>query len=268
MNSFWSGFEKKAEEKEPTWWQKQKGMTRAIRRSDEGFGKILADKELVKSRVKHSLPRMLIGGTLGAGAGALLHKSDLAPLIGGSLGLSLGQSLGMSKADKAYLKNKGIDSRWGGFNADFSPEAKKKYIDDHEKKAEYSEQQVEDMLHGKARQKKKSGFLSSNLKGGTLGALLGAGAGGALAWADLKKRGRFDPQAIKELSAIGATGGMGLGGLKGIFNAAHNNKVNNARDTLMNQGPDRSERIMAHSPDNFWSRYNKSDMRDLPFENR
>ena len=139
MEGFWNGFEKKAiiritDKREPSWWQKQKGMHRAIRSSDEGFGKILADKELVKSRVKHSLPRMLIGGALGAGAGALLHKSDLAPLIGGSLGLGLGQSLGMAKADKAYLKNKGIDSRWGGLNADFSPEAKKKYIDAHEKK--------------------------------------------------------------------------------------------------------------------------------------
>lgn len=133
MESFWNGFEKKAEEKDPSWWQKQKGMYRAMRSSDSGVGKVLASNELVGSRIKNSLPRAVLGGLAGVGAGALLHKSPEGMMLGGGLGALGGQAWGQHKADSEYLKNRGIESRWGGLSANFSPEAKKKYIDDHER---------------------------------------------------------------------------------------------------------------------------------------
>ena len=132
MKLFFEGFEKRAAE-EPTWWEKQKGVNRAMRASDKGFGKILASDELVGSRMKKGLGGAAAGGLGGAAAGG--RKGALIrALLGGGLGASVGQTVGHYKADKKYLGKRGITPKYLGFSADFSPEAKKKYITDPQKK--------------------------------------------------------------------------------------------------------------------------------------
>ena len=132
MKLFFEGFEKRAAE-EPTWWEKQKGVNRAMRASDKGFGKILASDELVGSRMKKGLGGAAAGGLGGAAAGG--RKGALiGALLGGGLGASVGQTVGHYKADKKYLGKRGITPKYLGFSADFSPEAKKKYITDPQKK--------------------------------------------------------------------------------------------------------------------------------------
>jgi hypothetical protein len=138
VNDFWNGFEKRAEDKEPTWWQGQKGAYRAMRRSDKGFGAIIASPELVKERLKETGKGALIGTSLGAlggaGIGALLGHPGIGAGLGGFVGFEGGTLHGANKANKKYLTERGIDSRWGGLSLRFSPEAKAKYIDKYEKK--------------------------------------------------------------------------------------------------------------------------------------
>lgn len=140
-------FEKLAKGKDPSWWEKQKGMGRAMRASDKGIGKIFANKKLIKSRyksmAKSGLKGVGVGAAVGGAAGALLGKkfgvsrkvgaaggAALAGLIGGDIGTSVG----MHKADKKFFAEKGIKLKNLGLSADFSPAARKKYIDKHRKK--------------------------------------------------------------------------------------------------------------------------------------
>lgn len=142
MINFWNGFEKMAkEDKDPGWWDKQKGMARAMRKSDSGVGQIIADPELIKKRVSEG-GRSAGKGALGAGAtgaaiGGLARRGKGA-LIGGGLGALLGGTggfdYGVHKANKAHLGSKGIKLKNMGFSSEFSPEAEKKYIADYKKK--------------------------------------------------------------------------------------------------------------------------------------
>ena len=142
MELFFEGFEKRAAE-EPTWWEKQKGVMRAMRDSDKGVGKILARDELVGSRMKKALGGAAVGGLGGAALGGLGgaaagggDKGALkAALLGGGLGALLGAHGGIHKANKEYLGKRGITSKYLGFSSDFSPEAKKKYITDPQRKS-------------------------------------------------------------------------------------------------------------------------------------
>lgn len=138
MRDFFSGFEKKAAE-EPGWWEKQKGVNRAMRSSDKGIGKILANNELVGSRTKKGLAGMGIGGLSGAALGGLVGEviggHGASGAIGGALlGGIIGENAGIYQADKEYLGKRGITPKYFGLSADFSPEAKKKYITDPQKK--------------------------------------------------------------------------------------------------------------------------------------
>jgi len=140
MKDFFEGFEKRAAE-EPTWWEKQKGVHRAMRASDKGFRKVLASDELVGSRMKKSLSGAVVGGLGGAAAGGLgraalggRRGALMGALLGGGLGSLAGQAVGQYKADKEYLGKRGITPKYLGFSADFSPEAKKKYITDWRRK--------------------------------------------------------------------------------------------------------------------------------------
>ena len=254
MQDFWNGFEKQAGIKDvvkgvsskakdagkaaKTWWNRP-GIYSNVRKTTAHGEELAAKAKEHAARAGESGAKAVehAENTMKNISSASKYIKPAGAVLGGTyVGSKLLEAPARYQQYK-YYKNQNAEKRAG----------------------EYSQQHVEDMLHAKARQKKKSGFLSSTLKGGTLGALLGAGAGAVLT------KGR-EPEAIHAIGGLGAIGGAGLGGIKGLFNAAHNNKVNKARDTLINQGPDRSERIMAHSPDNFWSRYSKSDIRDLPFE--
>ena len=89
------GMMKKAKKKiaeagqvDPGWWESQKGMSRAMRRSDEGVGQVIADPELTGQRFQKGLLGGAAGGGLGAGVGALgaalLKKSPRAGAMLGS----------------------------------------------------------------------------------------------------------------------------------------------------------------------------------------
>lgn len=136
---------KYAAEQDPSWWQKQKGMYRALRQSDKGLGKFVASSELVGDRVKKGLTHGLIGGAGGAlggaGIGALTgtpgfrgRHAAMGAALGGLLGLQGGAIHGQYGADKKYLGKRGITPKYLGLSADFSPEARKKYIDKYDKK--------------------------------------------------------------------------------------------------------------------------------------
>jgi hypothetical protein len=140
--SFWVGFEKRAGgDKDPSWWQKQKGMWRAARADDEGVDQILANPELIGQRMTKGLKHGVVGGVGGAGIGAILgalahakgHGAGIGAAAGGLAGLVGGNIHGHYTADKDFLKERGIDLKYLGLSADFSPEARKKYIDKYEK---------------------------------------------------------------------------------------------------------------------------------------
>lgn len=145
VEGFNDEMEKIAKKEDPSWWQKQKGTIRAMRSSDKGLGKILANDELVGSRTKKGLGHGLLGAGLGAGAGALGglalgakgHRGKtalLGSLMGTAIGAAGGNIHGMYQADKEYLKKRGITQKYLGLSSDFSPAARKKYIDKYEKK--------------------------------------------------------------------------------------------------------------------------------------
>ena len=151
MNSFWNGFEKQAKDKkdDSSWWEKQKGVQRAMRKSDSGWGRVVVAPKLLKKRYKEmkkdSLKGLGIGGISGAllGAGSGLHHeissgrhktkgvligAGLGRLLGGAIDVATGLNSGMLRADKEHLKSRGIERGWFGKHK-YSPEAKKKYID-------------------------------------------------------------------------------------------------------------------------------------------
>lgn len=142
MKSFWNGFEKKAaEDKKPGYWDRQRGVVRAS--ADKNLGGVIgiANSELIGDRFKKGIGHGLVGGLGGAAAGGvagLLSKGKVSPglgaAIGGLLGGGIGETHGVYQADKKYLADRGIKTKYLGFDSEFSPEAQKKYIDDHKKK--------------------------------------------------------------------------------------------------------------------------------------
>jgi hypothetical protein len=138
MKNFWSGFEKKAAEKEPSWLEGLKGSIRAVRWGDKGIKKHLNHPEVMKEVLKGGGKGTLIGGLAGGVPGAIAGLAHGRPGMGAAggavLGGLVGGNIGAIKARKAYLARKGIDSRWMGLSNKFTPEAKKKYIDDYKDK--------------------------------------------------------------------------------------------------------------------------------------
>jgi len=135
MDLFFQGFEKQAED--PSWWDKQKGVDRAMRAGDKGLDKVLVSDELVGGRMKKGLGHGLVGaggGALAGGAGGALAagpRGALAGAAGGALlGTILGRAHGQYSADKDYLGKRGIKPKYLGMSADFDDKAKKKYIID------------------------------------------------------------------------------------------------------------------------------------------
>lgn len=116
----------------PSWWAGQKAQSRAMRAGDKGVKKYLASNELVGKRMKG----MVGGGALGAGGGALLGHVSGRPggkALGAAVGGLLGMAAGAGRAEKDYLKSKGIKQRWGGLaSPHMSSEAAKKYLKEHE----------------------------------------------------------------------------------------------------------------------------------------
>lgn len=131
--------------KDPSWWEKQKGATRALSGSKSGFASLFIDPELARERRTRSLKGGIKGFGYGASGGALVgllaslfnkgaSKSNAAligSILGGTSGLTVGNIVGMMGADKDFLKKKGISTSHLGFSSKFSPKAKKKYIDSH-----------------------------------------------------------------------------------------------------------------------------------------
>jgi hypothetical protein len=148
MKSFWDGFAKQANEKDPSWWQKQKGINRASSRGNTGIDQYIADDKLLAARVRKGGIGALKGLGLGLPSGAAigtvisaLSRGKVRPregavvggAFGGGMGAIIGDAHGASQADKEYLAGKGIKSEYWGLKSTFSPEARKKYIDAHNK---------------------------------------------------------------------------------------------------------------------------------------
>jgi hypothetical protein len=135
----------KEEKKEPGWFAKQKAQARAMRAGDKGMDRYMIDPKLRHERDKKSLKGLVRGGLKGAGVGGIAgaaaalasgnKKRALESAIGGAGvgaygGAVIGSARGMAKADKKYLKKKGIDIKWGGLKVSkMSPAAKKKYLE-------------------------------------------------------------------------------------------------------------------------------------------
>ena len=77
-------------------------------------GPLLADKELTASRtsegLKGALQTGILLGLLGAALGGPLGLAGAGAVAGAGYGIPLGTLLGQSKANKKYLKAKGVDA--------------------------------------------------------------------------------------------------------------------------------------------------------------
>lgn len=136
-----SGFGKQAEKQGPSYWEKQRGTLRAMADKNLSGYVGIKNSELLGDELKRGLAHGAVGGASGAGLGALaslLSKGKVNPgigaALGGLLGLSVGGTHGQYKAQKDYLKRKGINLKYLGLNSDFSPRAQKKYIEPYRKK--------------------------------------------------------------------------------------------------------------------------------------
>lgn len=142
--------EKKAAKKEPGYWEKQKGIVRASTdggKKGKGSSYIgVANQDLIKEKLKGTATGAGKGALIGGAGGVALGLAKgmkggkgkaalLAGALGGLGGALVGSDVGAYKANQKYLKRKGIDSNWMGLSTKFSPEAKKKYIDDYKKTA-------------------------------------------------------------------------------------------------------------------------------------
>jgi len=262
MESFWNGFEKQAGVKDvirgasgkaknagnavKAWWNRS-GVYDNVR-------KTTAHAEEAASTAKGHAAR---AGESGARAAehaetSMKNVADMSKYIKPA-GAALGTAYVGSKLLEAparyqqykYYKNQNAEKR----------------------AAEYSQQQIENALEAKAREKKKSGFLGTGLKGTAAGGLLGLGLAGAIAVAEAKNGFHANSEGLIAAGRLGALGGAALGGLKGIANRNHNAKVNRSRDALLTQeGPERTKKIMSMSPDRFWSPMSRSEFSDLSFQ--
>jgi len=146
----------------PGFMEGQRMQNRAMRAGDKGWDRHLAHSELVGNRVKGSLGGAIKGGLGGAAAGALggaavgshhgrggaLSGALTGGALGGFAGAGLGEIHGMHKADKKWLADRGIKSRWGGLSTRVSDSEKaNKYRDKKASLADYSEV-FDHMLNG------------------------------------------------------------------------------------------------------------------------
>ena len=139
--SFWNGFEKKAKVKEkPSWIEEQYGAQRALAMSDKGLESLIRHPKIMKRSLSEMAKSVPIGALGGAGLGAIaskLSKGKLtggmppkwAALIGAVLGADAGILYGVNKSEKDTLAEKGITQKYLGLKHEFTPAARKKYID-------------------------------------------------------------------------------------------------------------------------------------------
>jgi len=130
---------------EPGYWATHMAASRSMRRGDTGVRKAIATDDLIGSRMSQGLKYMAKGLGIGAGVGAgvglatnIASKANtigkvkgtgLGAAIGGAVGLVIGDDVGMYKADKAYLADRGIGIRAMGFKRpSLTAGAKKKYL--------------------------------------------------------------------------------------------------------------------------------------------
>lgn len=118
---------------EAGYWARQMAASRAMRRSDDSFGKFVAAPDLIGERVTKGLTGAAIGGLGGAGLGALIgglgfKKPGIGALLGGLVGGITGNDLGQAEADRSYLSSKGITPKFGGLDVELDDEAKLKYL--------------------------------------------------------------------------------------------------------------------------------------------
>jgi len=140
VENFIDGFMKQAEqEKDPSWFKRQMGAVRAKRHGENGINRLFSSKKYLadtfKGEGKGALKGTAIGGAAGGLAGLAKAKTGKGALagaaLGGLLGMGVGGAVGFHKADRKYLAEKGIKTTHLGFDHEFSPEAKKTYIDDY-----------------------------------------------------------------------------------------------------------------------------------------
>jgi len=158
-------YEKLAADEDPSWWESQKGVSKAMARGDKGLSRLVADPELIGERMTKGLGHGLVGAgggaVLGGAAGAMLGRrrgsAALGALLGGATGGLGGQIHGQSKADREFLKKRGIIlGRFAGLGkSKFSPEAKKKYLD---KKSSADGNEAIDYILGKIAEAEQGGM--------------------------------------------------------------------------------------------------------------
>jgi hypothetical protein len=189
MSAFWDSFEKRAEDKKPSWWKRQLGAGAALK--SRGFSGQIDD---LTTGLKGGLITGGLTGAVGYGLGSLpklRHDRAALTALPALLGYQLGMTSGAIKSQKDALKREGITQKYLGLDAEFSPEAEEKYI---RKKA---------ALSAEARS-----ILGSSGVGGILGATMG-GSAGALQGDDWKERFKKGLMG----AGIGALGGAAFGGL-------------------------------------------------------
>lgn len=130
----------------PGWLTGQKAIRRSMY-GDKGLSDRLLSGpplSLLQSRHQKGTRAALIGSGLGAGVGAAggaligrdVGSAGLGAAFGGALGAHAGIVQGTSKADKEYLKERGIKLRRGGFGAPrLTEEAAKRYLKENEPRA-------------------------------------------------------------------------------------------------------------------------------------
>jgi len=108
-----------------------KAVTAAGGRKKSGPGRVVANNELIGSRVVNSTVGGIGGALAGLGVSALASKNPSARMLGTVAGAFIGHMGGVYKADKDYLTKRGIKPRSSYLltgKVSINPEAKKKYL--------------------------------------------------------------------------------------------------------------------------------------------
>ncbi len=138
---------KKDDRPEPGYWATQMAGARAMRRGHTGARQMIAKDEVIGKRMSQGLKHMVQGLGIGTAAGAAAGlaanvatkgktmglsragATGAGAAVGGLLGAVIGDDVGMYKADKEYLAERGIGLRAFGFKRPtLTPGAKKKYL--------------------------------------------------------------------------------------------------------------------------------------------
>jgi len=123
------------EKKKPGYFARNMAASRAMRASDTGVKSVLAKKELIKARTKNMPVNFLVipaaSTAAGAGLGRLVKRTGAGAVVGATIGLGTGyfkNLIDMVRADKKYLKGKGMNMNQFTGNVKLSPEAAQKYL--------------------------------------------------------------------------------------------------------------------------------------------